>query len=91
MITILKKDVETLLDKKIGIEDNQTERERQDIIARSDFKEIPNRFLRSELSALYSVTHKFRGIAFWCGITILCNGSDLRVHAFAPCLGVSAA
>jgi hypothetical protein len=68
MITILKKDVETLLDKKIGIEDNQTERERQDIIARSDFKEIPNRFLRSELSALYSVTHKFRGIAFWCGI-----------------------
>jgi len=44
-VTILKEDAETLLDKEIGVEDDQAEGEWQDIIACSDFKEVPNRFL----------------------------------------------
>lgn len=44
-ITILKKDAETLLDKEIGIEDYQAKGERQNIIACSDFQEVPNGFL----------------------------------------------
>ena len=53
-VTILKEDTKTLLDEEICIEDDQAEGERQDVIACSDFEEIPNRFLQSDRSALYS-------------------------------------
>jgi hypothetical protein len=54
-VTILQKNAKTLLDEEIGVEDYQAEGERQNIVACSDFKEIPNRFLRSDQSALCSI------------------------------------
>lgn len=64
----MKEYIETLLDKEIGVEDDQAEGERKDIIACSDFKEIPNGFLKRDLSALYSATYIFHKAAFCCGI-----------------------
>jgi hypothetical protein len=68
MVTILEEDIETLLDQEISVEDDQAEGERQDIIACSDFKEIPNRFLQKVQSALYSVTQTFSQVDLYTGI-----------------------
>jgi hypothetical protein len=43
--TILQQDIETLLHKQIGVENDQSEGERKDVIARADLEEIPNRIL----------------------------------------------
>jgi hypothetical protein len=92
-VTILKEDAETLLDKEVCVEDDQAEGERQNIIACSDFEEISNRFLQSDQLALYSVTQTLPKIDLYSGILSrqISTGVDLRVHAFAPCLKVSAA
>jgi hypothetical protein len=43
--TILKENVKTLLHKEIGIENDQAEGQRQDVITSSNFEEISDRFL----------------------------------------------
>jgi hypothetical protein len=66
-VTILKEDTKTLLDKEVCIEDDQAEGERQDIIACSDFEEIPNRFLPSNQSVLYPVTQTIPQVDLYSG------------------------
>lgn len=43
--TILQQNIQALLHQEVGIEDNQTERERQHIIAGADLEEVPDCFL----------------------------------------------
>lgn len=43
--TILQQNIQALLHQEVGIEDNQTEGERQDIIAGANFEEVPDCFL----------------------------------------------
>lgn len=43
--TALGKDCEALLDQEVGVEDDETERHGQDIIARSNLEELANCFL----------------------------------------------
>jgi hypothetical protein len=52
-LTILEEDSQALLDEKIGIENNESERERKHVITGSFLEEISDCFLRSSrLSAL---------------------------------------
>ena len=52
-LTILEEDSQALLDEKVGIENDESEGERQDVVTGSFLEEIPDCFLRSSsLSAL---------------------------------------
>lgn len=46
--TILNQDIKALLNEKIGVEDDESEGERENIITCSHLEELPDRFLRGD-------------------------------------------
>jgi hypothetical protein len=65
-LAILNENVQTLLDGKRRIEDNQPETEWKNIVTRSDLEEIANCALQEEVSRAHILhTKKSRGLVEW--------------------------
>jgi hypothetical protein len=80
LLTILYKDVKTLLDGERGVEDDESEAEGENVIASADLEEL-------SYGSLYPTSNDPRRIRV---SNISLSGSSVRIHsltAVAACLG----
>lgn len=52
--TILDQNIETLFDEQVGVEDNETKRQREDVITGADFEKVSDGILRARGLAVWS-------------------------------------